>query len=99
MYHRLPYHQAVRLRQYRLDQYSENFRRVRFNNVRRLRFTSMENVPAQTAIDIYGKEGMLRREFVQTGKALAKVGNTFTIESRSDQFNSFYWGGSFFLHC
>jgi len=95
MYHRLSYHDAIRLRKYRIDQYSRLNRTKLWSNTRVLtQFRINEPLPARTGYALHGREGHFRRGFIQTGKIIEKDLNSIyqhsTLSQRSDSFSSFY---------
>lgn len=95
MYHRLSYHEAIRLRKYRIDQYSRLNKVKQFSNTRVLtQFRINEPLPARTGYALHGREGHFRRSFVQTGKIIDKEMNSIyqhsSLSQRSDSYSSAY---------
>merc|ERR1712228_299844 len=69
MYKRLTFLEAIKLRTYRLDQYSLRRQKVKTSGGRKQKKTGQPMVAA-TAIDLYGRDQAFRRSVVLPGKPL-----------------------------
>lgn len=91
LYRKLPFHDALRLRRYRLDQYSERFEKVKFQSTRRLTHRMSENVPSKTSFHAFGRQQIFKREPIMTGIPIMHK-SVEDVKNSENDTNIFYEG-------
>jgi len=84
MYKRLTFLEAIKLRTYRLDQYSLRRQKLKTSGGRKQKKTG-QPLPALTAIDLYGRDQAFRRSIVLPGKPLKEGGQFISYGSQGAQ--------------